>query len=136
MKRIKSRTQLKVELAALKNHPCMDCISSGRDGIWPVECMQFDHRDPEQKISKVGLFVLHGDVEGFYAEVEKCDLVCANCHAIRTKSRGISEKQRENMRKAQQQRYVREAKANSQSKSMKKYHDKRREAGLEWMAPR
>ena len=63
----------------LKNHPCMDC-----GGTFPPECMDFDHVRGE-KVCGVGLLV--EDTTGkLDAEIAKCDLVCANCHRIRTKS--------------------------------------------------
>lgn len=64
----------------LKNHPCIDC-----GGKFPSECMDFDHVRGD-KVSTVGLLVedMTGKRE---AEIAKCDLVCANCHRIRTNLR-------------------------------------------------
>lgn len=74
----------------LKSKPCIDCVSEGKDGIWPAECMDFDHRPGEQKIDAVSK-LLKTDRETVLAEVSKCDLICANHHRIRTKERGLSE---------------------------------------------
>lgn len=64
----------------LKNRPCMDC-----GGSFPPECMDFDHVRGE-KVINVGLLV--EDTTGKREiEIAKCDLVCANCHRIRTKLR-------------------------------------------------
>lgn len=65
----------------LKNVPCMDCHQR-----FPPECMDFDHRDPAQKS-----FGIMGRVPGLplqklLDEAAKCDVVCANCHRIRTKN--------------------------------------------------
>jgi hypothetical protein len=63
-------------LAWLKEQPCVDC-----GGRFPSYCMDFDHRDPTQKrigVSKVGTLSRLQD------EILKCDLVCANCHRVRT----------------------------------------------------
>lgn len=63
----------------LKGHPCVDC-----GGTFPPECMDFDHLgDKKWQIGRMMNFS-HEKVRD---EIAKCDLVCANCHRIRTKSR-------------------------------------------------
>lgn len=62
--------------------PCMDCNS-----FYPAECMDFDHRDGEKKISMVSTMAINGTSAKMLAEIAKCDLVCANCHRIRTAKR-------------------------------------------------
>ena len=44
--------------------------------------LQFHHRDPSQKEFNVGEFVTRqlGGMEKLKKEIEKCDVVCANCH--------------------------------------------------------
>lgn len=45
--------------------------------------MQFDHLNPQEKkyeISKMSCY----SVKTIMAEIEKCDVVCANCHSERT----------------------------------------------------
>jgi len=74
----------------------MDC-----GGAFPVVCMDFDHRDGEEKhprlthrengykrcpISMTALATQ--SLRAFKAEVDKCDVVCANCHRLRTERRG------------------------------------------------
>jgi hypothetical protein len=47
-------------------------------------CFDFDHREPMEKsfaISSKSRDVARATLE---AEFDKCDLVCANCHRIRT----------------------------------------------------
>jgi len=64
----------------LKDRPCMDC-----GGEFPSYVMSFDHRDPDQKkfqLSQVGT----RSVAVLLEEAAKCDVVCANCHMIRTYS--------------------------------------------------
>ena len=46
--------------------------------------MDFDHRDPSTKIDKVCAFVFKGSKRLLLEEIAKCDVVCANCHKIRT----------------------------------------------------
>jgi hypothetical protein len=67
--------------AGLKNRPCMDC-----GGRFPPECMDFDHRDPKTKNMNVGA-MWSMKWERVLAEIALCDLVCANCHRIRTFAR-------------------------------------------------
>jgi hypothetical protein len=50
-------------------------------------CFDFDHRDPTVKrfeLSNPPKWATRDDVD---AEIEKCDLVCRNCHALRPTSR-------------------------------------------------
>jgi hypothetical protein len=64
-----------------KDNPCADC-----GGRFPPECMDFDHRPGVVKVNVVSDIVKHswGKV---LREINKCDLVCANCHRIRTTRR-------------------------------------------------
>ena len=60
--------------------PCADC------GIrFPSFVMQFDHRDPTRKRFTVSRIITRSR-EVIVEEVAKCDVVCANCHRIRTYS--------------------------------------------------
>ncbi len=69
----------KAELVAMKGGSCVDCGFAGD----PV-CFHFDHRDPWEKEGRVQDFTQKGNRTALLVELEKCDLVCANCHAIRT----------------------------------------------------
>jgi hypothetical protein len=62
-----------------KNVPCMDCNIS-----YPHFVMDFDHRDPKTKSMNVSAFGDHLSYKKLDEEIAKCDLVCANCHRIRT----------------------------------------------------
>jgi len=43
-------------------------------------CLDFHHRDPEQKVAAVSVLTGHGvGWEKVLEEVEKCDVICANC---------------------------------------------------------
>ena len=63
---------------AFKSQPCMDC---GQSYHWFV--MDFDHRgDKTMNLSKM---VQSGaSWARILEEIAKCDLVCANCHRMRT----------------------------------------------------
>ena len=66
---------------SLKQKPCMDC------GIkYPHYVMDFDHRDRLSKLTNINRMInLHSYSKSkILEEVGKCDLVCANCHRIRT----------------------------------------------------
>lgn len=65
-------------LTLLKTRPCTDCKG------WFEPCqMQFDHRDRTTKSGLVSDF-LRVSTKRLLEEVAKCDVVCANCHALRT----------------------------------------------------
>ena len=71
--------KLRAILDEAKSGPCLDC---GRS--YPPYVMDFDHRDPKTKVAKVSTMVYKGSESLLRAEIAKCDLVCANCHRIRT----------------------------------------------------
>lgn len=49
------------------------------NGIFPVECFDFHHVDKESKHKDPGLMMSHSD-ESLFKELDKCILLCANCH--------------------------------------------------------
>ena len=51
---------------------------------YPTYVMDFDHRDPTTKLCKVSAAVYLGSEQKLLDEIAKCDLVCANCHRVRT----------------------------------------------------
>lgn len=63
----------------MKQSPCKDCGQK-----FPPECMQFDHVRGCKKASIADLVSSSVAKEMILREIEKCELVCANCHAIRT----------------------------------------------------
>lgn len=70
-----------------KSKPCMDCNRS-----FPSYVMDFDHRDPSQKVAKVSVLARRMNPQRLLEEIAKCDLVCANCHRIRTFARRTNER--------------------------------------------
>jgi hypothetical protein len=62
--------------------PCVDCRER-----FPHYVLQFDHRDPGTKAGNVAHLPKRGSKALIDAEIAKCDLVCANCHAERTHQR-------------------------------------------------
>ena len=74
-----------------KAKPCADC------GIeYPWFCMEFDHRDPDNKIRQQGKAKIANisdalrrlSLRVFMEEVDNCDVVCVVCHRLREFSRG------------------------------------------------
>ena len=61
-----------------EKRPCMDC-----NQYYPSYVMDFDHR--EDKALNVSNAPARGwSWERTLKEIDKCDLICANCHRIRT----------------------------------------------------
>jgi len=89
--RLKKKMEAQVIVNTIKSGPCIDC--KGQFKTWQ---MQFDHRVGTTKRFNVA----HGvhwaynrkfSIEVILEEIEKCDLVCANCHANRTYRRNHHE---------------------------------------------
>lgn len=77
--------KLKQWMVEIKAAPCSDC-----GNCFPTCCMDFDHREGTVKKFNVGsMFAHHYSRELIETEIEKCELVCANCHRIRTQKRKI-----------------------------------------------
>jgi hypothetical protein len=47
------------------------------------ECLEFHHRDPAEKAFTIADVAASYSKERVLAEVAKCDVLCANCHAKR-----------------------------------------------------
>jgi len=71
---------------------CFDCGLLFEEEI--RSCFEFDHRDPSQKSFSLGnTNRLPRTLDEVKAELERCDLCCANCHRKRT-LRQIAEKKK------------------------------------------
>ena len=65
-----------------KDRPCADC------GVrYPYYVMEFDHVNPGAKCFNVSSGYMSFSVTRVLAEIAKCEVVCANCHAERTHRR-------------------------------------------------
>lgn len=76
--------RIKEKVRQAKEKPCTDC------GVqYPYYVMQFDH------LGDKAFNIAHRAAGGAWADLEneiaKCEVVCANCHAIRTHGRRTAE---------------------------------------------
>lgn len=55
-------------------------LSCVRCGETHPRCLDFHHRDPENKLGLVSRMVKCNSLEKVIAEISKCDVLCANCH--------------------------------------------------------
>ena len=62
-------------------HPCVDCGESD-----PI-VLEFDHLPGLEKL-RSPIALAGGGITAVFAEIAKCEMVCANCHARRTHARG------------------------------------------------
>ncbi len=70
-------------LREARNRPCMDC-----QGMFHYVAMDFDHRPGTEKLFNPS----EGRDRGWQQlkdEIAKCDVVCANCHRLRTYERSV-----------------------------------------------
>jgi len=63
----------------LKSVPCVDC---GK--IFPVCAIDFHHRGHKIKTCDIHRMVYHSSLLKLLNEIQKCDVICANCHRLRT----------------------------------------------------
>ncbi len=69
-------------LSQIKNRPCADCCG------WFEPCqMDFDHRPGTNKVADIAWLKYKVSISTLMAEIQKCDVVCANCHRLRTQER-------------------------------------------------
>lgn len=75
------RQELKSYIKELKERaPCNDCGLS-----YPHYVMDFDHLYDKENLIKY--FVNNNNKRGLEKELAKCEIVCSNCHRIRTYKR-------------------------------------------------
>jgi len=69
-----------------ESHGCFDCKNK-----FPHYVLEFDHKPEYDKIDVVYRVLRTYGPEAAWAEVAKCDVVCSNCHKIRTYMREFGE---------------------------------------------
>ncbi len=77
------RKEMAAEIRKAKSVPCADCGHP-----FPYYVMDFDHRDGEEKLFNISAGALQRGRAAVRAEMKKCDVICSNCHRIRTAMRG------------------------------------------------
>lgn len=83
--RKKHRQKAKDVINAIKEStPCTDCKKK-----YPAVVMDFDHVHGN-KTKEVSAYMRGGNLIDALEEIKKCELVCANCHRLRTESRRIA----------------------------------------------
>lgn len=55
-------------------HGCKYCFES--DSC----CLDFHHISPELKTENISMLIVNSSIENVKKEIEKCEVVCANCH--------------------------------------------------------
>lgn len=65
-----------------KDRPCADCGLS-----FPTVCMDFDHLPHHEKSFTIGSPSNWTSIPRIKREIAKCEVVCSNCHRIRTHDR-------------------------------------------------
>lgn len=71
------------KVAAIKEaSPCTDC-----GNFFPAVCMDFDHINNDKIDSVAQLVGNTASWDRIAAEIAKCELVCSNCHRLRTAAR-------------------------------------------------
>jgi len=82
--RVKRRDRLAEWINEFKRQPCVDC-----GGDFPPYLMDFDHVVGEKLDDICGMKMRTVAREAIRAEIEKCEVVCANCHRARTHIRRL-----------------------------------------------
>jgi hypothetical protein len=76
------RARMKALVQKLKDAPCVDC-----GGRFPPEAMDFDHTGDDKRFNVSRAWSEGYGEETILKEIAKCELVCSNCHRVRTARR-------------------------------------------------
>ena len=66
---------------------CMDCKED-----YPYYVLEFDHREGEEKLFNISRATGIVNLSEVIKEIDKCDVVCSNCHKVRTWKRSTLDK--------------------------------------------
>jgi hypothetical protein len=62
----------------LKTSECLNCKCTD------FRVLEFDHRYKETKDDNISNLIINGSLSQLKQEISKCDILCANCHKIKT----------------------------------------------------
>jgi vacuolar-type H+-ATPase catalytic subunit A/Vma1 len=65
-----------------ESSPCVDCGTN-----YPYYVMDFDHLS--NKFNNISRMITNNNLDEIKAEIDKCEIVCSNCHRERTHKNGI-----------------------------------------------
>lgn len=75
----RKKAELRAYLNEQKDKPCTDC------GVkYPHYVMDFDHLPGSVKLCNPSTLANCGSLKKLKEEIAKCELVCSNCHRVRT----------------------------------------------------
>ena len=80
----KQRRKKQAVIDEIKSVSCLDC-----GGVFPPECMDFDHVTGEKEFP-ISFGVKSVSMQRVLDEIAKCEIICSNCHRIRTVERSRS----------------------------------------------
>jgi len=81
----KKKRQYRALIDALRSEPCKDCRQR-----FPPVCMDFDHvRGDKESCVTTAAHSGSWSLDRLLREIEKCEVVCSNCHRIRTQQRKL-----------------------------------------------
>jgi hypothetical protein len=73
------KQEFRRQIDKLKDKPCADCGHK-----FPPCAMDFDHLSEKGEKLHISLLVGNNQRQRALKEIAKCEVVCANCHRIRT----------------------------------------------------
>lgn len=78
--RVKKRIKYQEFMQKVKNLPCNCCGQK-----FPEKVLDFHHIDPKNKFMDISHMVsIFKPIEQILDEIKKCELLCANCHRMKT----------------------------------------------------
>lgn len=72
------KRELKRQCVEYKGNSCVDC-----NGVFHPAIYDFHHLDPNEKDFQIGSLSSTKLTESIKSELDKCVLLCANCHRLR-----------------------------------------------------
>ena len=86
-RRTSNRVAIRKLINELKSKPCADCRKK-----YPPHCMDFDHIKKGKRFNISEGARNNYSITTIRAEIAKCEVVCSNCHRIRTHSRLVKKR--------------------------------------------